>query len=152
MNTGSFLVIALAFLCACSAPNPSSLIVKCIEDECNKKTCIVDLGKIMPFTWDTFVYARYSASQEQLEGVFKIKFENFDEFANKLIFLKNGRLVGFENVATDIEGVVQNEVIFNIPDSARYSVYMKSQSIFVVQTHEVGAGVYYTLGNNLKDR
>ena len=66
---------------------------------------------------------KYNVRLEEMNTVLGVNFENYTEFTRKIVFLSNGKIVYEEEEKTNIEGLVDNQVVFDIPDTMNYKVY-----------------------------
>jgi hypothetical protein len=122
-------------------------IVHFINTHCNSETaCLFRLKDVTNFQWDKMYAFTYAAQQSEVENILGRKLPGFAEFQRKLIFLKNGDVVFIAQQKTDIEKLVPDEVVFDIPETANYKVYSADAS-FRVAKIEASELFYYKLNS-----
>lgn len=115
-----------------------------ISENCKDENCIVDISKITPFTWHKMYVFKETASLEAIENALNQKYPYYNDVARRLIFLDSiGTIVYHEDIFPNVEGVMNNGVLFQIPDTSNYRVF--TQSIFTVTTEKLDNRVYYVL-------
>jgi len=140
-------VIAVMMLVAncTNKPNIEVTIRKQIEHECLNDSCTVNLNQALQFDWDKMVAFSDAAPPEVINDAIGIKYPNFVEFTRPFIFLKKNKIVHYENNILDNEGPIDGRVIFNHPDSVKYAIYFRKNTIFKVKKVHFGREIAYLL-------
>jgi hypothetical protein len=112
---------------------------------CGANECILQIRSLTKFDWDELYVFDSSVSPEIVEDAIKTKYEKYMEFTRPIIFTLKGKIMYSENDPVDIEGVLNNEVIFNYPDSVKYQVYNHGNAIFKIKKMNSGQKVFYKL-------
>lgn len=106
--------------------------------------CTIRLRDVTEFDWDRVYVFKYNARKAEIEEVIGAPFPIYDEFKRSMIFLNRGTVVYSEVEPTDVERLINNEVVFDIADKDVYRSY-SSQSQFQVKRKNFQGGVYYEL-------
>ena len=88
---------------------------------------------------------KYEVTYEEMQKVLGVKPTEFTEFKRKLIFLDGKKIIHEEEEKTNIENVVNNQVVFDIPDSLNYKCYSVNDAIFIAHKKMNGDIVYFDL-------
>ena len=124
----SLLTVLAGILLSCHnngrvEPSIETRIVKAIS-HCNSKTpCTIRLRDFTNFSWDRMYAFKYTADATIVEKAVGATLKPFNELHRRLIFTQAGKVVFQEEEPTSIEHPVQEEVVFDIPESADYKVY-----------------------------
>jgi hypothetical protein len=137
----------------CSAPGCKkettsgfeSKLVSAITTKCQSQApCTLRIKDMTNFEWDKLYVFKYTASHEVVEKVIGKPLKDYNEFHRRIVFTHNGHIVFYEEEPTNVEHVINNEVVLDIPDSADYRVY-GADSVFTVQKVSTSEGSYYQL-------
>lgn len=109
----------------------------------NKSDCKVSIEDVTSFEWDKFYVFKYNATYQDVEKVIDSKPIRYTEFTRKWIFTLKGNVVYFEELPTDISGVIENEVIFDIPNTETFKSYPIESATFTVKKEEIKTGKYF---------
>ncbi len=143
-------VLLLVILESCGAGTIDPLstegkLVTRINTTCGASgNCTIRLTDVTDFDWDLVYVFKYTARQSEIERVIGAPFPRYQEFQRSTIFLKDGKLVHSEANPTDVESLINNQVVFDIPDGEAYRSY-SSESRFEVKRKNFSRGVYYEL-------
>lgn len=74
--------------------------------------CIVKIKDLTDFQWDEMHVFSYGSNLDDIRKTLKTDFPNYVEFKRRIIFLKDGKIVHWENEPTNIEGMTDGEVVF----------------------------------------
>lgn len=131
---------------ACTTWNVEKRVGARIEESCvPSASCTIAIRDLTDFGWDRMYAFKYNAGLEQIQTAIGTKFPDFDEFARKLVFLKEGKVVHREDEPTDIEKIVEGEVVFDIPDNEVYRSYTPETAVFRAEKKKSGNTAYYEL-------
>jgi hypothetical protein len=142
--------LCLIVLQSCGTPtvDPHSIegkLVTKIKTTCGESTgCTIRLRDVTDFDWDRVYVFNYAVTKDQIEKVIGAPFPQYEEFKRSIVFLKGGKVVNSEADPTDIESVINDQVVFDIAAQGNYRVY-SSESRFEVQRKNFSRGVYYEL-------
>lgn len=109
----------------------------------SEKTCTINMSQIMDFDWDKMYVFKYNATYDDVKNAIGIEPPKFTEFTRKVIFSLNGKVVYFSELPTDISGLLENEIIFDIDDASTYKSYPVEKATFKVSKEEIKEGQYF---------
>lgn len=132
-------------LSGCKSNTFESKITNKIESGCKQNTCTISIKDITDFTWDKMYVFKYNVTLKEVNKVLGVNFANYTEFTRKIIFTSGGKIVYEEEEKTNIEGLVNNEVVFDIPDTMNYKFYYIEEAKFTVIQKEFDRGKYFEL-------
>ena len=141
--------LCLVVFQSCGTPtiDPLSIegkLVTKIKATCGESTgCTIRLRDVTDFDWDR-VYVFSSIPKDQIEKVIGAPFPRHEEFKRSIIFLNGGKVVYSEAEPTDIESLINDQVVFDITYGDNYRSY-SFDSRFEVQRKSFQRGVYYEL-------
>jgi len=142
--------LCLILLQSCGTPtvDPHSIegkLVTTIKTNCGESTgCMIRLRDVTDFAWDRVYVFNYAVTKDQIENIIGTPFPRYEEFKRSIIFLDGGKVVYSEADPTDIEGVINDQVVFDIAARGNYKVY-SSESRFEAQRKSFSRGVYFEL-------
>ena len=145
-----FVILFLPLIGSCGTKtvDPNSIegkLVTRINTTCSESSgCIIRLRDVTDFAWDRVYVFKTTADQSGVEKVIGVPFPQYREFRRSMIFLKGGKLVYGEANPTDVEQLINHEVVFDIPDKELYRSY-PPESEFEVTRKTFQGGVYYKL-------
>jgi hypothetical protein len=99
---------------------------------------------VTDFKWDKFYVFKYTAHRDVVEKAIGKTLKDYKEFHRRIVFTEKGNVVFHEEEPTDIEHVMNNEVVCDIPDSSDFRVY-DADAVFTVQKVSTSDGSYYQL-------
>jgi len=132
-------------LSGCKSNTFESKITNKIESSCKQNSCAISIKDITDFTWDKMYVFKYNVTLKEVNKVLGVNFANYTEFTRKIIFTSGGKIVYEEEEKTNIEGLVNNEVVFDIPDTMNYKFYNIEEAKFTVIQKEFDRGKYFEL-------
>ena len=136
--------LALLLLCGCSK-RLEQKIAERVEGICNPAAaCVVRIKDLTDFEWDKMYAFEYGAGLYDIEQAIGTSHPGFDQFKRRMVFLKDGRIVYREDQATNIERILDGQVVFDIPDGEVYRVY-GPDTVFLATREKVDYGIYYEL-------
>jgi hypothetical protein len=147
------LIVGILFLVIFKSCGPETIdpfstegkLVTRINTTCSdSNSCTIRLKDVTDFDWDRVYVFKYTARKSEIEKVIGVPFPQYEEFKRSIIFVKGGKLVHGEANPTDVEGLINNEVVFDIADGETYKSY-SSESQFEVRRKNFQGGVYYEL-------
>lgn len=142
--------LCLVLLQSCGTPaiDPHSIegkLVAKIKTTCGESSgCTIRLRDVTDFDWDRVCVFNYAVTKDQIEKIIGAPFPRYVEFRRSIIFLKGGKVVYSEADPTDIEGPLNDQVVFDIAERGNYRTY-SSESRFELQRKSFSRGVYYEL-------
>lgn len=126
------------FLLGSCKEEGKSLLFKKVDSLCSKESAnyAVKLDTILPSKWTRMFFFEYSCSLEFIENKLGIKYEHFEEFSDKIVFLYNDRIVYREESKVKFSGVDVNGggLPYNFPynSSEKYFEIDSGNSVFRV--------------------
>lgn len=135
-----YLTFILSLFFSCKNKDDSSVLYSVIDKYYNEKKSAdltIDLTKILPFEWDSLYVFDYSVSQEEIDSILNGKYEYYDEFSSKIIFVKKNKVVRYETVPLKFQGIDPHGggslIKFSIDSNKNYVLVSKQNSIFTVK-------------------
>jgi hypothetical protein len=117
----------------------------------SESTCTINISQIMNFEWDEMYIFKYNATYDDVQKAIGLPPKEYTEFTRKIIFTSNGKVVYFKELPTDISGVLENEIIFDIDDAVTYKSYFVKDATFSVAKEEIKEGKYFYELTQLKN-
>ena len=145
-----FVAISVLLFRSCGGEtiDPKSVegrLVASITKNCeDSKVCTIRLRDATNFDWDKVYVFKYTATRDEIARVIGFPLPRYEEFKRKIVFLNAGKLAYSEADPTDIEGLINEEVVFDIPDNESYRTF-SSNAVFEVTKVSFPRGVYYQL-------
>lgn len=142
--------LCLVVIQSCGTPtiDPHSIegkLVTLIKTTCGESTgCTIRLRDVTDFDWDRVYVFNSAATKDQIEKVIGAPFPGYEEFKRSIIFLNGGKVVYSEADPTDIESVINDQVVFDLAYGNNYKAY-SSESRFEAQRKNFSRGIYYEL-------
>lgn len=142
------LLLVLFSSCLTKSIDPNSFegkLVTTINSTCGDfSNCTIRLKDVTEFDWDRVFVFNYAVTQEEIEKLVGNPFPRYQEFERSMIFLNGGKIVYSESDPTDIESLINNQVVFDTDERGNYKSY-SSESRFEVKRKQFRGGVYYEL-------
>ena len=144
----------LYFLIIISLLNFGCLSLWSIEHKIGKRienckpniNCIIKVAEIADFEWDKMYVFDYGLSPEAIEEILGMSPPDYHEFKRWLVFVKDDKIVYREIEPTDIEGIVNGEVVFTDLANSRHYSFTPETAVFKAEKHNLtGNKVYYSL-------
>lgn len=151
----SILILAIIFISTCFVVwyaisknnNFEHKIVEWINKSCESQTsnCVIKITDITPFSWDK-MYFFDGGEAVDLEKIMGVRPADGDIVKRKIVFVKDSKIVFYDELPTNIEGSINNQVYFdNLSDSKNYKVFTPETAIFTVNKKEWGRSTIYEL-------
>jgi hypothetical protein len=132
--------------CGTMTVDPNSIegkLVTRIETSCRESSgCTVRIREVTDFAWDRVYVFKTTARKYQIEEIIGAPFPQYEEFKRSMIFVKGGKLVYGEANPTDVEAPINDQVIFDIPDTDDYRSYSLESRFEVTRKSYDGRGYY----------
>jgi hypothetical protein len=142
-----FILFSASFGLLCGCFNRRGLegkIITEIQSRCkNGSICSLRISELTDFEWDK-MYAFRSATNVDVDQATGTKLHPYADLENLLVFTYQGKVVFQESEPIDVEHVVKDEVVFDIPESAHYKVY-GHDVVFSARVLSSSYGPYYEL-------
>lgn len=120
-------------------------LLSAISSKCQGRfPCTLPIKDVTDFEWDKLYVFKYTAHRGIVEKAVGHELRDFQEFHRRIIFTNRGNIVLYDEEPTNIEHVINNEVVFDIPDSNDYGSYDASAT-FAIQKIATPRGSYYQL-------
>ncbi len=109
--------------------------------------CIIKIKDLTDFQWDEMHVFSYDSRLEDIKKTLRTDFPNYVQFKRRIIFLKNGKIVHWENEPTDIEAMTEGEVNFDGMEKlpSQLSFTPENAVFTAVKYFPTSAGVAYSL-------
>lgn len=138
-------------LVSCGKKTVEDNIVNYIENNCKQFPCAIKIKEATDFNWDKMFVFDYGADIGEIERTVGTSIPRKKEFSRKLVFTKEGNLVHYDELPTNIEGIVDNQVGFDNVGSYSHKVYLVDDAVFEAQKYSQSDKTYYQLKQlNLK--
>ncbi len=132
--------------CSNKRSNIEAKIADKIKNGCNENSeCTINVKELTDFNWDKMYVFKYNASLEDVNKAVGANAGKYTEFMRRIIFTLNNKVVFNEEQPTNIEGLTEGEIVFDIPDSLTYKSYNANAAIFLSRTRESNNTTYYEL-------
>jgi hypothetical protein len=147
INFSITVAFAVLILSSCSKhSNFEATIADKIKNSCKENSeCTINVKDLTDFNWDKMFVFKYNASLEDVNKVVGANAGKYTEFMRRIIFTLNNKVVFNEEQPTNIEGLTEGEIVFDIPDSLTYKSYDVNTAIFLSRTRESNSTTYYEL-------
>jgi len=145
MKAAYFFILGTAILAGCHSNTMEGRIANAIRKSCKSDTCTIRIRNLTDFTWDKMYVFKYGATREEINKAIGAPLEHYTEFTRKIIFVSGRKIVFSEEEKTNIEGLVDNEVVFDLLDTVNYRVYTVDQAVFRAREKPFDKGKYYEL-------
>ncbi|MES2862781.1 MAG: hypothetical protein V4666_01550 [Bacteroidota bacterium] len=127
----NILFISIFFICVSCKKN--NFEERVFEDVSNSGKLEIDLKNYTDFEWDTVYVFHTVCNLENVQSITGFKYGNYEEFTRPLIFIKNGKIVFFENRKSNFEGIINEQFVYK---NGSYSIRNKEDSKFKVKIEE----------------
>jgi hypothetical protein len=149
----SISILATLLLCSCGSGKVGKIERRIGEriDACKPgDSCTIRISDVTDFSWDKMYAFTHNATQDQIDKALGTSFPDYVEFTKRLVFLKDGKIVYREDTPSNIESLVNREVIFDIRETEVYKAYTAEDAVFRGWKEKFNNGsekdVYYRLG------
>lgn len=106
--------------------------------------CIIKITEITNFQWDKMYVFEMSPSAERMTEIMDTPPPYFSEFTKHLVFLKDDKIVHYEQNPTGISEVLDGEVGFGDSNKG-YKLFTPETAIFKAEKKSFKSGIYYSL-------
>lgn len=132
-------------LFSCQGRTFEDKIVDKIKDSCKEFPCSIRIGEITDFEWNKLYVFNYGASPSQIEKVVGRYVPENTKFTRKIIFTNKGKIVHYEELQTNVEATINNQVYFDDTVEKGYEIYSVNNANFKAQKYSEGKIIYYQL-------
>jgi hypothetical protein len=148
MKMSRALVIFFSFLSGCSQLDTIEKKVANKIDDC-VQPCLIVLKDQTSFDWDKVYIFGVPATLEEINDAIGIPYSKYEEFTRPLIFVKGNEIVYSENNPSDIEGIMDGQLVFgNATDTIKYNLFTSENAVFEVRKRKSKSKTYYELIQN----
>lgn len=135
----------VALSCRNSAGQHIETLISLKAEKClTNAKCEVKIRDLTDFEWEKMYAFNYPISLESIENAINAPYPYYEEFTRPLIFISKGKIVYHENNPSNVEGLLDGQVVFALPDSLAFGQYLYSD-IFIVNKRTSANGIYYDL-------
>ena len=139
--TKLFCIVSMFIFCSACSKN-ETIYKKLIQvTDAYEQTADINMLNLTDFKWDTLYLFRYDASKNEVFKATGLNISNFSEFTKKIIFTIDGKLAYYEEFPTNLSGVSENEIIFNL--TSKYELHDASSSMFIIKKEKITKDKYY---------
>lgn len=136
----------LVAVSGCRSNNIESKIGRRVGAQCEtSKPCIIRISDLTDFQWDEMYVFTYIAASDQIEQIIGVPVAERVQFTRKVVFRWHGKVVHNEELPTQVDNLLDGQVVFDIPDEDFYKLYRVDSAVFQVSKREFEDGVYYEL-------
>jgi hypothetical protein len=108
--------------------------------------CLISLAELTNFKWDKMYASDLPSTLEEINRVIGTEYPYYEEFTRPIIFLNEGKIIYHENNPSNIEGVIDGQVIFgNATDTTKFRVFTVDKAVFKVRKRKSNNKSYYEL-------
>lgn len=142
----SIIGLFVFFIFCCSCNNTIESRIANRLKQCDSVECKINITEYTNFEWDTAYYFETPVSQAVINKIIGFKYQNYQEFTRPLIFIRNRKVVYYENNPSSIESLTKNQVVFNgLTDTTVCKIISSSNPVFKGYTEKNGEINYYRL-------
>ena len=144
----SISILATLLLCSCGSGKMGKIERRIGEriDACKPgDTCTIRISDVTDFSWDKMYAFTHNATQDQIDKALGTSFPDYVEFTRRLVFLKDGKIVYKEDTPSNIESLVNRQVVFDSLGTEVYTTYTAADAVFRCWKGKFENGVYYQL-------
>jgi hypothetical protein len=146
MKRRGLLTLSLLLACGCGSGRVERKIVERALEACKSaEACTINVNDLTDFQWDKMYVFKYNATPEQIRRALGFELPGHTEFTRKVVFVKGGRVVHREEYPVDVEGALDGEAIFDLPDTEVYKAYTADRASFRVERKRFEGKAYYAL-------
>jgi len=139
-------VAILLIVSSCKRNTFETKIADQIKNTCQEKSeCFISIKNLTDFTWDKMHVFKYNATLNDVNKAIGTNVNKYTEFTRRIIFTLHGSIVFDEEQPTNMEGLTDGEIVFDIPDSVAYKSYDIDKATFLARIRESTNGTYYEL-------
>lgn len=129
----AFLLI-LILLQSCENNVSKSLISKRIKNKCkNRFPCSIKLNELIDENWDTMFIFNINSDLAKINKILGFEYQYFYDVADRIIFVKNGKVVYHEEEYPTFDNRKSDEITFNFKKDSTYCYYIYSEKKFQVE-------------------
>jgi len=128
----NFMVLFLLISCDNSS---DSQISKMIDKECVSNDCEIVMSNIITEDWDFMYIFKTTISLDEINNRLGFEYPYFEDIANRVIFVKNNKIIYHEDEFPNSEKTKKGELIFNIGDVGFLKI-PKEKAIFKVSKED----------------
>lgn len=110
-------------------------IIRYAKDNCielNRVSCTVKISDVTNFDWDE-MHVFSGGEIGDVEKTLGVRPQKSHLLKRKIVFLNNGEIVLFEELHTNLEDAVNNQVYFDQQLGVGYHLYTPETAIFTVE-------------------
>ena len=150
MRLSMLLALSLLIMQSCGSKtiDPNSVegrLVANIKKSCrSSNVCTIRVKDATSFDWDKMYVFDYTTNRDEIAKVIGMPLPRYDEFKRKLIFVSGGKLAYSEEEPTDIESLINEQIVFETPDNESHREF-GPDPLFEVNKKSFSRGVYYEL-------
>ena len=144
MRSKLSVLIIIIFLLGCKHSIENKIANK-IESTFKGKSCSIDIRDITDFDWDKMYVFNYTATSEEVKSIIGSAPSAFTELTRRIIFTWKNKIIYSEENETAVEGVVNKQVVFDMPNTKNFKLYSIDSSKFIAYRKDSEGTLYYEL-------
>lgn len=113
--------------------NSDSQIGKKLKEICINQNCEINMITIIPEDWDYMYIFKTNTSLEFINSKLGFEYPYFEDIANRVIFVKDNKVIYHEDEFPNPEKIKKGEIIFETEDKEFIKV-PKKDAIFMVHS------------------
>ncbi|HQU85776.1 MAG TPA: hypothetical protein PKY59_21750 [Pyrinomonadaceae bacterium] len=142
------LIFVLFFMSSCARSGLVERAIGAKIETCKPDIpCIVKIKDLTDFQWDEMHVFSYGSSLDEIRKTLRTDFPDYVEFKRRIIFIKDGKIVHWENEPTDIGRMTEGEVRFEgMENEPSQLSFTPENAVFIGEKYfPTSAGVAYSL-------
>ena len=141
-----FLMFFSTILFSCRYQTVENKIVSHIETTCKQLPCVVRIREVTDFDWDKMYVFDTGFDGNEIKTVVGTYIPEKTALTRKLVFTRDGKVVHYDELPTNIEGIVNNQVAFDDAGNYSHKVYLVEDAVFEAQKYSPnGKEIYFHL-------
>jgi hypothetical protein len=140
-------IFVLFLFCSCTRTGQIERAIGNKIDACKPDVpCIIKIRDLTDFQWDEMHVFSYGSNLEEIQKTLRTDFPHYVEFKRRIIFLNEGKIVHWENEPTNIEGMIDGQVVFiGMQNEPSQLSFTSNNAVFAATKYGTGYGVAYSL-------
>lgn len=106
--------------------------------------CLIRIRDFTAFDWDKAYFFNNANTEQERSSALGTREEDYTEFEDQLVFLKNSRIVYQESEPTDVEKRMKNDIAFATSEGKNFTSFIPN-AIFAVSIEEGPNGPWFLL-------
>ena len=121
-----------------------------IEKNCPQLPCTLRIKDITDFDWDKMFVFSDGADIGEIEKTLGTSVSVKKAVSRKLVFTKDGKVVHYDELPTNIEEIVNNQISFDDAGNYSHKTYTVDEAVFEAQKYSQNGKTYYHLKQKIQ--